>query len=316
MYGVAGGNIELDHLHVRGAGVHLGLVERVEADVLVGAGGEGVVEHVHRHVETVRPHAELRIVAQTAGGVDRVEVPAARHRIAGLRHREALERARIPRREIGFTCAGSCDYLSGQSFAFVMNLEAVGAWPPISESHVEMDGAWALYEAWVKILTGEVDTAFVYGFGKSSAGQLRRVLALQLDPYTVGPLWPDAVSIAGLQARLGIDSGLWTERDMAEVAARSRAANPDAQVHEQVTADELLARPYVANPLRKHDCAPVTDGAAVVILAAADRAKDLCARPTRITSIQHRVESANLGARDLTTSPSTVAAATAATTLS
>ena len=42
--------------------------------------------------------------------------------------------------------------------------------PPVIESHVEMDAAWALYEAWVKIQTGEVDTALVYGFGKSSAG--------------------------------------------------------------------------------------------------------------------------------------------------
>ena len=97
---------------------------------------------------------------------------------------------------------------------------------------MEMDGAWALYEAWVKILTGAADIALAYGFGKSSAGELRRVLALQLDPYLVAPLWPDSVSIAALQARLGIEAGLWTEKDMAEVAARSRAAaqsNPQAQ---------------------------------------------------------------------------------------
>jgi acetyl-CoA acetyltransferase len=169
-----------------------------------------------------------------------------------------------------------------------------------------------LYEAWVKIRTGEVDTALVYGFGKSSAGQLRRVLALQLDPYTVGPLWPDSVSIAGIQARLGLEAGLWTEREMADVAARSRGANPDAQVYEQVTAEALLERPYFADPLRRHDCAPVTDGAAVVVLANSERAADLCERPTRIASIQHRVESAHLGARDLTSSPSTVAAAKAA----
>jgi acetyl-CoA acetyltransferase len=161
----------------------------------------------------------------------------------------------------------------------------------------------------VKIRTGEVDTALVYGFGKSSAGQLRRVLAMQLDPYTVAPLWPDAVSVAGLQARLGIDRGLWSEADMAAVAARARAANPDAQIHEAVTAEELLRRPYVANPLRRHDCAPVTDGAAVVVLAGGDRARELCARPAWITGIAHRVESAHLGARDLVTSPSTVAAA-------
>ena len=228
--------------------------------------------------------------------------------------RTALEQVNLSKQDIGFWCSGSSDYLAGRAFSFIAAVDAIGAFPPIHESHVEADAAWALYEAWVKIRTGEVDTALVYGFGKSSAGELRRVLALQLDPYHVAPLWPDAVSLAGLQARLGLDQGLWTERDMAEVAARSRGANPRAQVHEQVTADELLRLPYVADPLRRHDCAPVTDGAAVVVLARADRARDLTEHPARITAIQHRVESAHLGARDLTTSPSTVAAAKAAGT--
>jgi acetyl-CoA acetyltransferase len=226
--------------------------------------------------------------------------------------KEALDKVALTKKDIGFWCSGSSDYLAGRAFSFIAAVDAIGAFPPIHESHVEADAAWALYEAWVKIRTGEVDTALVYGFGKSSAGLLRRVLALQLDPYTVGPLWPDSVSIAGIQARLGLDAGLWTERDMADVAARSRSANPNAQVYEQVTTEQLLERPYLADPLRQHDCAPVTDGAAVVILANAERAKDLCERPARITSIQHRVESAHLGARDLTSSPSTVAAAKAA----
>jgi len=39
----------------------------------------------------------------------------------------AIEMAGIDRREIGFTCAGSCDYLTGGPFAFVSNLEAAGA---------------------------------------------------------------------------------------------------------------------------------------------------------------------------------------------
>ena len=54
---------------------------------------------------------------------------------------EAIEKSGIPKREIGFTCSGSSDYLAGQSFAFVGAVDALGAWPPIAESHVEMDGA-------------------------------------------------------------------------------------------------------------------------------------------------------------------------------
>jgi acetyl-CoA acetyltransferase len=216
--------------------------------------------------------------------------------------REVLAATGLGKTDIGFWCSGSSDYLAGRAFSFIAAVDAIGAFPPITESHVEMDAAWALYEAWVKIRTGEVDTALVYGFGKSSAGQLRRVLALQLDPYTVGPLWPDSLSVAGLQARAGIDTGLWTERDMAEVAARA----------DGVDVDTLLERPYIADPLRAHDCAPITDGAATVVLASADRARDLCSRPAWITGIEHRVDSPSLGSRDLTDSPSARESARAA----
>jgi acetyl-CoA acetyltransferase len=231
--------------------------------------------------------------------------------------REVLAATGLARGDIGFWCSGSSDYLAGRAFSFVQAVDAIGAFPPIMESHVEMDGAWALYEAWLKILTGEADIALAYGFGKSSAAQLRRVLALQLDPYLLAPLWPDSVSIAALQARLGIEAGLWTEKDMARVAVRSRAAalsNPQAQLYGAVRADDLLAKPYVADPLRAHDCAPVGDGAAVVVLASAERAGDLCERPAWITGFEHRIDAAALGARDLTTAPSAAGAGHAAGT--
>ncbi len=228
---------------------------------------------------------------------------------------EVLAGTGLARTDIGFWCSGSSDYLAGRAFSFVAAVDAIGAFPPVVESHVEMDGAWALYEAWVKILTGAADVALAYGFGKSSAGELRRLLALQLDPYLVAPLWPDSVAVAALQARLGLEAGLWTERDMARVAARSRAAaraNPAAQVSGEVRAEDLLAEPYVADPLRAHDCAPVGDGAAVVILASGGRARDLCARPAWITGFEHRIDSGVLGDRDLTTVPSAAAAGLAA----
>ena len=221
----------------------------------------------------------------------------------------------LTKADIGFWCSGSSDYLAGRAFSFVSAVDAIGAVPPAMESHVEMDGAWALYEAWVKILTGEAEIALAYGFGKSSGAELRRVLALQLDPYLLAPLWPDSVSVAALQARLGLEAGRWTEKDMAEVAARSRAAavgNPRAQVSGEVAADELLGRPFVAEPLRAHDCAPVGDGAAVVIIASAERARELCARPAWITGFAHRIDSGSLGARDLLAVPSATAAARAA----
>jgi len=218
----------------------------------------------------------------------------------------------ITNEDVDFVCSGSSDYLAGQSFAFVSGLDAVGAWPPVCESHVEMDGAWALYEAWVKIQMGYADVALVYGFGKPSMGDLPLTMALQLDPYVQMPLWPDAISIAALQARLCLEGGVLTEQQMAEVAVRDRGnakTNPYAQVKGDFEAAKILSEPYLVSPLRKHDCSPISDGASGIVLAAGDRASQLCERPAWIRGIEHICEPQDLGVRDLTRSRSTEIAA-------
>jgi acetyl-CoA acetyltransferase len=228
---------------------------------------------------------------------------------------ELFEQTGWTKSDIGFWCSGSSDYLAGRAFSFVSAVDAIGALPPVNESHVEMDAAWALYEAWLKIQTGEVDTALVYGFGKSSAGVLRRTLALQLDPYTMTPLWPDTVSLAALQARLGLEAGQWDEKEMAEVVQRSLTdaeSNPDAVRRGGSSVTDLLARPLYADPLRKHDCAPVTDGAAAIVLAAADHLPATAERPAWISGIAHSIDPLHLGGRDLTTAPSARRAADSA----
>ncbi len=224
----------------------------------------------------------------------------------------ALAQAHLRREDVGFTVSGSCDYLLGRPFSFVMALDAVAPWPPIHESHVEMDGAWALWEAWVRLQAGDIDTALIYAYGKSSLGDLPEVLVQQLDPYVVAPLGADAVGLAALQARALIDAGRVTERGLAELAAarrRQAADNPCAQRRAPRSADELLAEPYQVAPLRAHACPPISDGACAVVLAAGDTARRLVSSPAWIRGIDHRIEPHQLGMRDLTASPSTRLAA-------
>src|ERR1019366_2041740 len=185
---------------------------------------------------------------------------------------------------------------------FVAALDAVGVWPPRAESHVEMDAAWALYEAWVLLQEGQIDAALVYGFGRSSPGNLSEILALQLDPYYMAPLWPDPTSLAALQAQTMIDGGLATEADFAAVPSRARRsalANPKAQIAYDRSPEELLNEEYEVAPLRRHALPPLTDGCAGDVLAAGDRAYELCERPAFITGIDHRIATHALGARGL-----------------
>jgi acetyl-CoA acetyltransferase len=92
------------------------------------------------------------------------------------------------------------------------------------------------------------------------------------------------------------------------VAARSRRAaqgNPNAVVSGGESADALLREPFLVTPLRRHDCPPISDGAVAVVLAAGERAREVCERPAWIRGIDHRIEAHGLGVRDLATSPST-----------
>lgn len=218
--------------------------------------------------------------------------------------REALASAGIDRSEVDFWASGSHDFHEGRTFAYIESLDAVGAWPPISESHVEMDAAWAAYEAWSWLQLGEGEIAVVYGVGRGSlATDLDQVTNTQLDPYFLAPLRPHQDAIAAIQAQALIAAGALDEKQMAEVVARARAGavgNPAAQVSGEVTVDELLAAPYLASPLREHDRGPIGDAAAVIVLAAGDTARRLAQRPAWVRGADHRMDSHYPGTRDLT----------------
>ncbi|MBK7952177.1 MAG: lipid-transfer protein [Deltaproteobacteria bacterium] len=220
---------------------------------------------------------------------------------------DALEPLGLTRKDIDFTCLGSCDYITGQAFSFVSNLDAIGAWPPKRDSHVEMDGAWALYEAWLRLQEGDIEIAVVTGSGRSSTGDPALIYPMEMDPFFLAPLGVDPLSFAALQARAVIEAGIADERKMAEVSVRSRGLSKGAK-----SVDDLLKRDYVREPLRRHDIPPITDGAAAMVLATGERARKLVKRPAYITGFDHRTECHNPSFRRLDDSPSTRIAAQAA----
>ena len=215
---------------------------------------------------------------------------------------DAITPLGLTRADIDFTCLGSCDYITGQAFSFVSNLDAIGAWPPKRDSHVEMDGAWALYEAWLRLQEGDIEIAVVTGSGRSSTGDPALIYPMEMDPYFLAPLGADPLTFAALQARAVIESGIASERSMAEVAVRARGKGD---------VDALLGEEYLRTPLRRHDVPPITDGAAAMVIATGDRARQLVARPAYITGMDHRTECHNPSFRALDDAPSVRIAADA-----
>ncbi len=119
----------------------------------------------------------------------------------------------------------------------------------------------------------------------------------------MAPLGADPLTFAALQARAVIAAGIADERSMAEVAVRARGKGD---------VESLLAEGYIRQPLRRHDVPPITDGAAAMVLATGERARQLVARPAYITGFDHRTECHNPSFRTLDDSPSTRIAAEAA----
>ena len=221
----------------------------------------------------------------------------------------------IKQTDIGFWCSGSSDYLAGRAFSFISAIDSIGAVPPINESHVEMDAAWALYEAYIKILTGQVDTALVYGFGKSSAGiaapgpgaadrpvhRRAAVAGRRVDGRPAGPAsaWTPASGPPSRWPRWR-----WTRSPPpAAPTPRSRPRASTSCWPGRTSPIRCAATTSRRSPTaRRRSCWPPATRPAS------------CARTRRGSPVSSTASRRPvLGARDLTTSPSTAASAAAAT---
>jgi acetyl-CoA acetyltransferase len=104
--------------------------------------------------------------------------------------------------------------------------------------------------------------------------------------------------VYGLSAAMGGAAMAWqrylsrygyTGDEAAEIVLTQRAnamRNPAAAMRKPLTQEEYLSSPYVIWPLRKLDCSLPSDGAAVVILCSAERARDLTDRPVYINGME------------------------------
>jgi len=76
-----------------------------------------------------------------------------------------------------------------------------------------------------------------------------------------------------------------TEEQLALVGVKNHthaARNPTAHFQKGATLEQVLGSRMIASPLRLYMCSPITDGAAAVILASEERARDLTDRPVWI----------------------------------
>jgi acetyl-CoA C-acetyltransferase len=94
-------------------------------------------------------------------------------------------------------------------------------------------------------------------------------------------------SIYALMAQRHMRDYGTTEEQLAAVAVKNHAngaKNPFAQYQKEVTLEQVMRSTKVSEPLKIFDCSPITDGAAVAIIAASEVAKLYCEQPIEIAA--------------------------------
>jgi acetyl-CoA C-acetyltransferase len=182
---------------------------------------------------------------------------------------------------------------------------------PIPCTRVEnacASGGVAIREAMIAVASGIHDVVVAAGIEKMTdvlAKKTTGAMATAADQEweaCVGATFP---GLNGLIARRHMYEFGTTEEQMAMVAVKNHhnaCFNPCAQYRREITVDTVLNSPPVASPLKLLDCSPITDGAACVILAPAERAREFTDTPILIAGSGQASDTIALHSRQTLTS--------------
>jgi acetyl-CoA C-acetyltransferase len=180
-------------------------------------------------------------------------------------------------------------------------------------------GGLALRQGVLAVASGYSDIVIAAGVEKMtdvSSGTAADALASAADrewECFFGATFP---ALYAMIARLHMRRYGTTQTQMAQVAVKNHhhaSMNPIAQYHMEITADDVLKSPMVADPLHILDCSPLSDGAAAVVLAPTEIARKFSEEPIKIIGCAQASDTLALhDRRDLTTLDATVYAGRAA----
>jgi len=157
--------------------------------------------------------------------------------------------------------------------------------PVAQVENASASGSTAVRQAYLDIQAGAADVSIAVGVDKPAmrSDGYRESGTVDLVDGLVNP----ATHFALLAEEYLRTSGA-TPAALARVAAKNHAnglRNPAAQRREAIDVTAILAEPPIAGVLTKHQCCPVGEGAAAVILASEDAIARLGIDPSRAVRI-------------------------------
>ena len=151
----------------------------------------------------------------------------------------------------------------------------------------------AFREAWYRIATGEVDIALAFGVEQMTVVDSDKMLSIftgRQFPEREGDMGLSAPGLFAMMAKRHMAEYGTTREQLAMIAVKNRkfgALNPEAQLRHAVTLDEVMNARMICDPLTLFQCCPRGDGAAAVILASADRARQFTNKPVTVAASVH-----------------------------
>jgi len=157
--------------------------------------------------------------------------------------------------------------------------------PILNVENACASGASAVMGVIHAIQAGQIEVGLAIGAEKLTrpGGGFLPIVADDLDS-SMGRVMPAAFA---MQARLHMERYGTTAEQMAMVTVKNRAnamKNPRCHMKKEVTIQDVLASPMIADPLNRLACCPNSDGAAAVILASETVARRLTNRPVKIAA--------------------------------
>ncbi|GCC11184.1 putative acetyl-CoA acyltransferase [archaeon] len=178
---------------------------------------------------------------------------------------------------------------------------------PISSTRVEAacaSGGLAVRQAIMAINSGMHDIVVAGGVEKMTdvlTEKTTQTLATASDTEWEAFLGMTFPGLYAMMARRHMYEYGTTREQLAMVSVknhRNAMDNPYAQYHTEITVEQVINSPLVADPLRLLDCSPITDGAACVILASEKKAKDFVDNPVYITGSGQASSTISLHSRE------------------
>jgi len=216
---------------------------------------------------------------------------------------EALKMAAISKGDVDTVINAQNDYLDGRTISNMKTVAASGAYFK-DESKIEMDGAFAAFYAYMRILTGNHDVAMVIGESMASCYPPYLPGIWSLDPTFDRPNgFLNEISAAALQARAYMHKYGITERQIAKVAVKNLKnadRNPCAvRKMPRISENAVLNSKLLYEPIRELNAYPLTDGACAIILAVESKARQITNKPVWITGAGCCHDTYFLGEREL-----------------